>query len=47
MWIGLLLVFVVGGLQALKGLTWSNGIETIVPLLVMLEHYLNGNTSAQ
>lgn len=41
---GLALVFFIGGLQALKGLTWTNGIETIIPILLVIEHALDGNT---
>lgn len=42
--IGLIIVFVIGGLQALKGLTWTNGIETALPLLLATEHFYFGNT---
>jgi hypothetical protein len=45
MWLGLAVVFVVGGLQALNGLNWSNGIEIVLPVLLAIEHALNGNTT--
>ena len=44
MGLGLVIVFIIGGIQALKGLNWVNGIETILPVLLSLEHVLEGNT---
>ena len=45
MFVGFFIVFLMGGLQALKGLDWANGVETIIPVLLAVEHLLNGNTS--
>ena len=43
---GLAIVFIIGGLQALKGLNLADSITTLLPVLVALEHILNGNTSS-
>lgn len=40
---GLALVFLIGGLSALKGVTLANGIETLLPILLAIEHIMNGN----
>ncbi len=45
MWVGLIAMFAIGGIQALHGLTWANGLETLIPVLVGIEHAVNGNTS--
>ena len=44
MFLGFAIVFVIGGLQALKGITWTNGVETVLPVLLALEHTLSGRT---
>lgn len=41
---GFFIVFLIGGLQALKGITWTSGIETVLPLLLAAEHLFNGRT---
>lgn len=44
--IGLGLVFIVGGLQALKGVDgWGDLVTTVVPILLILEHSFSGNTT--
>ena len=44
--IGLALVFIVGGLQALKGVDgWGDLVTTLVPILLLLEHSFAGNTT--
>lgn len=44
MFLGLAIVFVIGGLQALKGVGgYGSWIETIIPALLFAEHYLDGN----
>jgi hypothetical protein len=43
---GLVLVFVVAGLQAIHGMTTFNStIDVIMPALLFLEHMNGGNTS--
>ena len=45
MWVGLVLIALVGALQALKGVAGLSAyIETLLPLAVLLEHIFNGNT---
>jgi len=43
---GLILIAVIGALQALKGVAGLSAyIEAILPIAVIFEHILNGNTS--
>lgn len=41
--VGLGIVFVIGGLQALHGGGFESWAETLIPVLLALEHTLNGN----
>ncbi len=44
--IGLLVVFVIGGLQALHGnLQFGIWADMLIPLFLMIEHSIEGNTS--
>lgn len=41
---GFAVVFLIGGLQALKGLTLTSSIELVIPVLLSLEHLFFGKT---
>lgn len=42
---GLAIVFIIGGFQALHGIAgWSAWIDMILPVLLVAEHALNGNS---
>lgn len=48
MFLGLALIAIIGGLQALHGsvgTTASTWVDTIVSVLLIIEHSVNGNTS--
>jgi len=46
MGLGLFVLFIVGGLQMLHGqVQFSGYIDGILPVLLMVEHFLLGNTS--
>lgn len=41
---GFALMFIIGGVQALKGLSWADGAQTVIPVLLVVEHFLFGKT---
>ncbi len=46
MYLGLILAFIVAGLTAIKGsVSFGNVIEMILPILLVVEHTVSGNTT--